>query len=256
MGEKFGLWGEAVDRVAALGARTDAPPVVFRQWAAGAGFAGDRAARERALRLLADRTGAAPALAAAVAEITALNYVTDPTPHAAQLATLARRALAFEPSAVDGGFAAAFNNVTTALLEKSLGQPLTADVRAALVDGAAAARHFWLRAGSWMEDERSDYLCAKVALRTGDADAALASARRALALIEANGNDAVERAFILQPLAAALQRRGEAARASALRGEADALAAAFDASFRPYYDGDTRELFGDAAAGQGGMEEP
>lgn len=108
---------------------------------------------------------------------------------------------------------------------------------------AEAARAFWLRAGGWIEDERSDYLRAKVALRLGDAEAAAAAAERALAVVAANGGDPVERAFLLQPLAAALPSLGQRARAAALRSEAAALAATFDAGLQRLIAQDAAELF-------------
>lgn len=180
---------------------------------------------------------------AALARVGALNFAVDADRDAGAFAALGRAALDFPPSALDAGFAAAFDNVTAALLEEPAGRPLGEAQRDALRLGAEAARPFWLRAGGWIEDERSDDLRAKVALRLGDAEAAAAAAGRGLAVVATNGGDPLERAFLLQPLAAALASLGHRARAVALRSEAAAFAATFDASLQRLIAQDAAELF-------------
>jgi hypothetical protein len=184
-------------------------------------------------------------IAAALARVGALNFTVDAERDAGACAALARAALDYPPSALDAGFAAAFNNVTVALLDKLAGRPLAAAQRDALTQGAMAARVFWLRAGGWVEDERSDYLRAKVALRLDDPQTAAAAAERGLAVVAANGDDPIERAFLLQPLAAALEAMGERDRATALRAEATALAATFDVGLQQMIAHDAAELFGE-----------
>ena len=61
-------------------------------------------------------------------------------------------------------------------------------------------------------------------------------------LVEANGNDAIERAFLLLPLAAAHAVLGETGRASSLRAEAEALARHFDDETRKAFEQDKEEL--------------
>ncbi|MFZ5538807.1 MAG: hypothetical protein ACOY5V_03585 [Pseudomonadota bacterium] len=243
LGEKLGAWREAALRAAALAARGDAPVAVLRHWAAAALLAADDAMAERARSRLAERAQVDAAIAAALARVAAWNFVVDVERDAGAFAALARSAPGFPPSALDAGFAASFNNVTVALMEKLAGRTLDQAQRDALKQGAQAARAFWLRAGGWVEDERSDYLRAKVALRLGDAQAAATAAEAALAVVAANGGDAVERAFLLQPLAAARAALGDHADAARLRSEATALAAAFDTGLRRLIERDAAELF-------------
>jgi hypothetical protein len=176
-----------------------------------------------------------------------LAYVADPWARADDVLALAKAAAQIEASPLDAALAACFNNVTTRLLEASLKRPLAAAGAAAMRAGAEAARRFWYRAGQWLQHERADYLCAKVDVRIGDAAAAIAAAEHGLRVVEANGNDAVERAFLLLPLAAALAASGQMARAEALRAEAERLASGFDAGTRAAFEQDRAELFGSSA---------
>jgi hypothetical protein len=243
LGEKLGAWREAAQRVGALAERADAPLPVLRHWAAAALLAEDADLAARAQSRLAAAAQVDAAMAAALARVSAWNFAADAARHASEFAALARAAIDLPPSALDAGFAAAMNNVTVALLERLADRPLGEAQRDALRWGAQAARVFWLRAGGWIEDERSDYLCAKVGLRLGDAAAAAAAAERALAVVDSNGGDPVERAFVLQPLAAALARLGDRERASALRAEAAALAGRLDADLQRLLAQDAAELF-------------
>lgn len=243
LGEKLGAWREAAERIAALTAREDATLAVLRHWAAAALLAGDDGIAARAQSTLAAVAQVDASIAAALARVGAWNFSVDAGRDAGEFGALARSALDFPPSALDAGFAASFNNVTVALLEQLAGRALDEAQRDALEQGAHAARVFWLRAGSWIEDERSDYLRAKVALRLGDAQAAVAAAEGGLAVVDANGGDPVERAFLLQPLAAALAALGHTVRAAVLRSEAASLATAFDPSLRRLIEQDAAELF-------------
>jgi hypothetical protein len=243
LGEKLGAWREAAERIAALAARDDAPVAVLRHWAAAALLAADDGMARRAQSRLAATAQVDASIAAALARVGAWNFSVDAGRDAGQFAALARSALDFPPGALDAGFAASFNNVTVALLERLAGRTLDEAQRDALRLGAQAARVFWLRAGGWIEDERSDYLRAKVALRLGDAQAAAAAAEGGLAVVAANGDDPVERAFLLQPLAAALAALGRTERAAELRSEAASLAAALDPSLKGLIEQDAAELF-------------
>lgn len=244
LGEKFGRWQAAASYLAPLAARDDAPLGVARHWAAAGDLAGDAAVFARARAYLVERSGAPEHVCAALARLSTLNWIADAARHAVEFAQLAQQAIGFDRSSVDAGFASTFNNVTGRLLAASPPAPVEAPLRGALNHGAEATRVFWYRAGQWLERERADYLCAKVALRIGEHERARAAARHGLTLVTANGNDAVERAFLLQPLAAALARSSDATGAHAARAEADALAATFADDLRNYYTMDTHELFG------------
>jgi hypothetical protein len=247
LGEKLGRWDEAAERIAQLAVRDDAPPGVWRQLFAAHTLRGDALGAAAARTALAKCTGASDAEANWAGELTVLAYVADPLARAEDVLALAKAAAQIEASPLDAALAACFNNVTARLLEASLNRPLGAAEAAALRAGAEAARRFWYRAGRWLQHERADYLCAKVDVRVGDAAAAIAAAEHGLRLVEANGNDAIERAFLLLPLAAALAAGGNAERAQAVRAEAHALARGFDPATRAAFEQDAAELFGPRA---------
>jgi hypothetical protein len=242
LGEKLGQWNEAAERVSALAARAEAPPGVWRQLFAAQTLRGDALGAAAARIGLARTTGARDSEANIAGELTVLAYVPDPLAHAADVLALAKAANIDQETPLDGALAASFNNVTGRLLDASRTATLGVLERQALQAGAEAARRLWYRAGEWLQHERADYLCAKVDVRIGAAAEAVRAAERGLRLVEANGNDAIERAFLLLPLAAAYAAQGDAARAASVRAEADALAEQFDDELRKAYEQDKQEL--------------
>ena len=242
LGEKLGFWNEAAERIAALATRTDAPPGVWRQLFAAQTLRGDALGAAAARVGLARATGAQDSDANTAGELTVLAYVADPLAHAADVLALAKAANIEQETPLDAALAACFNNVTGRLLDASRRATLGPTERHALQAGAEAARRFWYRAGQWLQQERADYLCAKVDVRIGAAPEAVRAAERGLRLVEANGNDAIERAFLLLPLAAAHAALRETGRASSLRAEAEALARHFDDETRKAFEQDKEEL--------------
>jgi hypothetical protein len=79
-----------------------------------------------------------------------------------------------------------------------------------MMDAAQQARGAWARAGTWLNEERADYLLARCAAAVGDTAAALAHARSCLAICEANAADAFERFFAHEALGLALRAAGDA----------------------------------------------
>jgi hypothetical protein len=242
LGEKLGLWNEAAERIAALATRPEAPPGVWRQLFAAQTLRGDALGAAAARIGLARTVDAKDSDANIAGELTVLAYVADPLAHAADVLALAKAANVDEETPLDAALAASFNNVTGRILEASRKIVLGATEKQALQAGAEAARRFWYRAGQWLQHERADYLCAKVDLRIGAVAEAARAAERGLRLVEANGNDAIERAFLLLPLAAALAAMGDHKRADALREEAEALAQKFDEDLRKAFEQDKEEL--------------
>ena len=230
LGEKLGSWREAAARLAPLAGQADATLATLRQYAVAAHCAGELAQAQAACDVLAQKAGVEPELAGLLVRTCALSFAPAAPP--AELAMLARRSVAFAASSLDESYGAAFNNATTGLYYATRDEPLTAPLREALQRGADAALVFWLRAGSWMEHERAHYLCAKIALRVGELPAAVAHAERGLAIVTANGDDAVERAFLLQLLAAGVERSGQSTRAAQIRLEAARLNVALDADLQ------------------------
>jgi pyrroline-5-carboxylate reductase len=224
LGEKLGRWPQALSRLAPLAAAADAPLALLRQHAVAAHHAGDAAQAEATIARLAARAGTAPPVARELVQVAALSFARDIAAAAPALARAAGRAAGFAASPLDEAFAASFNNATQALYDATREAALTPEQRVALARGADAALLHWLRAGGWMQHERAHYLCAKVALRLGEPVAAASHAERGLAIVAAHGDDPVERAFLLQLLAAAVERAGQRERAAALRAETQALA--------------------------------
>ncbi len=232
LGEKLGRWPDALDRLAPLAQRDDTPLPVLRQCGVAAQFAGDAARADAAIARLAAQAGADATLARTLVKVAALGFTPLAAADAPVLGTAAAQACTAAPGPLDASFAASFNNVTTALYYATREAPLTAQLRGALRRGADAALLFWLRAGGWLEHERAHYLRAKIALRTGEPVAALGHAERGLAIVAANGDDPIEKCFLLQLLAAGVERAGDAARAQAVRAEVDALASGLDDDMR------------------------
>ncbi|MCY3883417.1 MAG: hypothetical protein OXG24_00725 [Gammaproteobacteria bacterium] len=85
----------------------------------------------------------------------------------------------------------------------------------ALLDCANAAFQFWKMCGSWVNEERALYLLSLAYACTGDLDRSLAHAKAALRVIQSNGEELVDEAFIR--LAAAKAYHGLADLESAYR---------------------------------------
>ncbi|HEX6703848.1 MAG TPA: hypothetical protein VF169_03740 [Albitalea sp.] len=114
--------------------------------------------------------------------------------------------------------AAAWNNIASQLLDGA--RSPAAD--ALMMDAARRSRAAWVRAGTWTNEERADYLLSRCAATTGDAQQALAHARSCLAICEANDADALERFFAHEVLGQAWRLHGDA---DAARRELDTLRA-------------------------------
>ena len=131
--------------------------------------------------------------------------------------TLAIASAEKERRTSDRALAVTSNNLASALLERP---DRTEEQTELMMTAARAARTFWLKAGDWTHDERSDYLLALVHNAVGEHDAALGHVDKALQTIAANGAEPIDAAFL------------HLARAVALRGLArfEEHAAAVDAA--------------------------
>jgi hypothetical protein len=149
LGEKLGRWSEALDRLAPLARRDDAPvagAAAMRRrcpvrWRCGRSRRGDRPARCAGRRRCCARPQPGEAGGARLHACGRRRCARAGRHAAAQ-------ACAAAPSPLDASFAATFNNVTTALYYATREAPLTAPLRGALRRGAEAALLFWLRAGA------------------------------------------------------------------------------------------------------------
>lgn len=247
LGEKLELWSEAAERLERLRAdradRADVPLAVVAQAAVAAHVAG--VPHNAALSALAADGGEAQARA--LVELNALDCrpAADPAALAAELKRLADASQSFGPDSIlNRQFAIGFNNTTSRLLDLAAA-PVEPAIGAALLAGSAAALHFWLAAGNWVNHERALYLRALVHNRVGDAAAALADCRQALEVIAANGAQDVDGAFLKLQLAGALLRLGETVDGQRTLREARAAAAQWDdAGLKSWFEDEVKRLFG------------
>lgn len=134
--------------------------------------------------------------------------------------------------------AIAANNMASTLLERDDRTPAC---DAAMAELAGLAREFWLRAGTWVNEERADYLLALVDLELGRHEPALQAADRALALIEQHGEQDVDRAFLLLARCRACRGLERGADADAALADADAIAAGFSEDWLTSWFADERK---------------
>jgi hypothetical protein len=132
--------------------------------------------------------------------------------------------------------APALNNLVTALTERADAAVTDEAYRAVVTDGADLAFNAWSLAGTWVNWERAEYLRALTANLLRRWQAGHDAARRALQLIEANGAQDVDRAFLLLELSRAQRGLGDEIAAEQSAAAAAALAAAFeDASLNTWF---------------------
>jgi hypothetical protein len=114
--------------------------------------------------------------------------------------------------------AVAGNNIASALEEK----PARSEAeRGLMLQAAAAARRYWGRAGGWLETERAEYRLSMSHRLAGDATSARAHAQACLAIVQAQGDVALEAFFGHEALALAEHAAGDtAARATAVAAAA------------------------------------
>jgi hypothetical protein len=141
------------------------------------------------------------------------------------------------PSRHDGSIAALANSVASDLLDL---ETRTKQQEALLERAALLSRAYWFRAGSWIHQERADYLLSLAYNALGRHHEAREAAARGLATIDSHGDEPVDRAFLNVELAVAckaLQQTGEftvardTARGLAQRFDEPGLKQWFDAKF-------------------------
>jgi hypothetical protein len=134
---------------------------------------------------------------------------------------LARR---IGPSArLDRTIAVASNNLGWELYERPSRTP---DEDALMQLSADTSLEFWLRCGTWINEERGLYLKALAANATGNPAMGLTHADTALGVIKANGERPLDAALLQLARAASLARLGDATGRARAMEDADAAAAA------------------------------
>jgi hypothetical protein len=130
-----------------------------------------------------------------------------------------------EGTPADRAVAITSNNLASELVEAA---DRTADQTGLMLTAASASRTYWLRGGTWENDERADYLLALTHRAAGRHDEALEYARRGLATIAANGEEPVDEAFLRLSAAAAHRDLGDGEAHARELAAAETLAANFD----------------------------
>lgn len=233
-GELCGDWAAAhAMATAALATQSDPSPAALRHAGVAALMAADQSALDSLCGRIAKAGEAGLATARSVVQLHALSMhvksIGCERAAVSLLEFLDQSGVDSLPeSKLDAGFGAGFNNITNALLKALPVTGATTTQRTAIVRGAQASRHFWLRAGTWVNQQVAEYLIAHAHNLLDEAIPAAEAARRGLAIIDGNAtaeNPAViDRAFLLMELAIAQEACGDPA-FGASHDEAEALAA-------------------------------
>jgi phosphosulfolactate phosphohydrolase-like enzyme len=111
-----------------------------------------------------------------------------------------------------------------------------------MIAAAEGGLKYWKLAGTWLEEERAEYRLTRSLLQAGNAAAAVQSARRCIALCDANHAPALEQFFGHAVLALALRATGDADGFAASRREAMRLYAQVDPGEQPWCKTELAEL--------------
>jgi tetratricopeptide (TPR) repeat protein len=248
IGEKYQRWSEAYELIVkASSAHETVPLAALRNAAVAAHLSGDLLTGLKLERRMTQH-GLRPDQATTVVRAAALSFL--PIRERAVDAAIALQTVVAavrqwdETKDADTLVAASLNNIVSALLELDDETLAQSQVREAMTDGAFAARELWHRAGTWVNHERADYLCALVFNRLGEFAKALEAAERGRQLIETHGSEDVDRAFLMLESAQALfglERREEGA--GWLR-QAAAIAEGWDdESLKDWFAGKAKPLY-------------
>ncbi|KVE30068.1 hypothetical protein WS67_04210 [Burkholderia singularis] len=212
--------------------RADVSVAVWRNAAVAALMAGDPV-RAYALELRMQRDGLCAVQAAMVVRLAVIGHALrggEPEQGAAALTTIfGWLDTQHERGAADAMLAAGLNNAVSALLDVDDTSIERSDtIRHAIAQGARLCRDLWQRAGTWINEARADYLCALAHARLGQPREALAAAERGLKVIEAHGDEEIDRAFLLLEAGRARISLGDATEGQRQIDEAARLAAGWN----------------------------
>jgi hypothetical protein len=134
-------------------------------------------------------------------------------------------------------YAASLNNIVSAFLDKARGTDFNDAMKDSLIRAATVCRNLWYKAGSWINAERAEYLVALVCNRVGDWQGAVTAARTGLDIISVNGEETVDRAFLLLELGCGCRELGLMQDSVHAGQEAFLIAAGFlDPELRKWFD--------------------
>lgn len=130
-----------------------------------------------------------------------------------------------EKLACDQALAVTGNNLATELMNQPQRTPAEAEL---MLQAAEASREFWLKCGTWENEERGDYLLALVNNKLGRPEQALEHAAKALEVIAKNGEEVVDEAFINLAMADAFRLLSDRGHYDKSMARAEELAADFN----------------------------
>ncbi len=240
VGEKLGDWPLALSLQRKVGADR-AHRASLRNMAIAASMAGDALAALVGEARFAEVAAVSPAHAAMSVRLGVLQYAVSNA--ACEQAAVALnhcvRDIATWPNIgqLAEQIAAALNNIVSALLDKTDADTDSPAVQAALRDGSKLSRRAWSEAGTWVNVERADYLVAMCLNKLGDWQGAADAARAGLDTISRNGEEDVDRAFLLLELGKACRELGLHDESSSATTQASALAKQFaEPALREWFD--------------------
>ena len=206
LGEKLLEWPEALERQQRLLAlaQPDPPPALWRQLGSAALVAGAQPLLSQAIEALSTAGSTSSDRARELIRLSAAIYLAPPMP-ASEAGVLALNALVpFEGlgwptgGALDAQAAGCANNLANDMLSRPDADLQSAPLRAALANGAETALRLWQAAGTWVQQERAQYLRAVVCTALGEPHATRRHVLAGLALLDAHDNahaERVDRAF-------------------------------------------------------------
>jgi tetratricopeptide (TPR) repeat protein len=142
--------------------------------------------------------------------------------------------------ACDQALAMTSNNLASELMEKA---DRSDAERELMLTAAEASREFWLKCGTWENEERAEYLFALIYNKLGDPDAALEHAAKGLDVIARNGEEPVDEAFFNLTMADAFRSKQERAHYQKALERADELAEDFpEAGLKSWFAGERAKV--------------
>lgn len=141
----------------------------------------------------------------------------------------------FDDEATATSLAMMFNNIGSLLLDSENVDPSQALHRETLEKSALLSNRFWCQSGGWMEKERSYFLVAMAMNKAGRWKQALEAAETGLKLIEENGEEQVDQAFLLLEKSRSLRNLDQNDAAEQARAQAVELSKVFEESLMPWF---------------------
>jgi tetratricopeptide (TPR) repeat protein len=238
IGEHLGDWprARALAERALDGRTPDARTAAA--WAklyAARAMAGDLEGAEQAQQVYAATDGIDPRVAAIDSKMTLANALAG-SGRLAEGSALYESALGLArntpKSNADRMVAIASNNLASQLLEVC---PRSAEQDELMRAAAAAGLEFWLRCGTWQNEERALYLSALVANALGEPMAAREAVDAAFRIIDANGSEPVDETFLRLARANAFAMLGDLAGHKRDLAAAESAAASWDGAMRQWF---------------------